>query len=129
MRSSQRKLCEGVVVEVGGIPRCRAVTALAGLREPGLNVRRVVGFVEVVQVTTDASGWGIGVIAADVAGRTIQGCVCARERVAGELQVVEPCAHPVIHAMALGTGRWKLELRVIRLRLLKITGVAAVAVG
>lgn len=116
------------MIESSRIPRGRAVTGLTSLRESGLRVRGVRGFVEVVQVATDASGWRVRVVAADVASRAVEGCVGPGQCEASELEVIELSAKPVIHAMTLGAVGGKLQLCMIRLRRLKVLRMAAVAI-
>jgi len=107
VRAGQRELRESVVIESRRIPRGSAVAALASGWEAGLGVRRIVGLIEVRQVTSDASRWRIVELPACVAGGTIQRRVRAGQGEAGELQVIELGAHPVVHRVALLAGDWQ----------------------
>ena len=71
VRSGQRKLRKRTVIEGRRVPRCGAMTLLAGLGEAGLDVRRIVGLIEVRQVTAHAGGGRAGVLSAHVAGRAV----------------------------------------------------------
>ena len=64
-----------------------------------------------------------------MAGHTVERGMGARQRKAGELQVIELCAQPVIHPVTLRAISRELKLRVIRLRRLKLVRVAAIAIG
>ena len=77
VRSRQRKLREGSVIEGCRIPCARVVAGLAGRREPRLRVRRIVGLVEVRHVAADARRRGTDKLASGMAGIAVQGSVRA----------------------------------------------------
>ena len=129
VRAGERELGERVVVERGRVPRRSVVTALTGLGKARLHVRWIAGLVEVRQVAADAGGRSPGIFSADVASGAVQGGVRSSERKAGELEMVELGAHPVVHAVALRTGRRKVQRHMARSRGLEFLGVAAVAIG
>lgn len=105
------------------------MTGLTSLGEGCLYVRRIVGFVEVVEVAADASGRCAGELPAYVASEAIKRGMGASKGEARQLQVIKLGSQPVVHAVALGAVSRELELGVIRLGGLKVLGMATVAVG
>ena len=101
MPTGQRELRECVVIEGRRIPCARAVAGLAGHREPGLGMGRIIGLVEVRHVAAVASRRRVVELPTRVACGAIQGRMCSGQREAGELQVIELRAHPVVHRVAL----------------------------
>ena len=72
VRTGQRELGEGVVIERRRIPRARVVALLARGREVRLCVRRVVRLIEIREVASDASSRSSSKLAACVARVAIQ---------------------------------------------------------
>ena len=99
--AGQRELRESIVIERRRIPSAGGVASLASRREAGLRMRRIVGFVEVRHVAAVAGGRRVVEFPSCVAGSTIQRGVCARQREAGEFQVIKLRANPIVHRMAL----------------------------
>ena len=80
MRSRQRELGKGVVIESRRIPGARVVASLAGGREAGLRVRRVVGLIEVRQVATGTVRAVQFEVVVHVALIAHQVCMCPGQR-------------------------------------------------
>ena len=99
--TGQRELRECVVIEGRRIPGARAVAGLAGRREPGLGMGRIIGLVEIRHVAAVASRRRVVELPTRMACGAIQGRMCASQRESGELQVIELRAHPVVHRVAL----------------------------
>jgi len=108
------------VIESRRIPGAGVVASLARRRESCLRVGRIVGLVEVRHVTPDAGSWSPYELVACVACIAVQGCVRPRQSETRELQVVELCAHPVVHRVALFAGRRQIQRDVIDARRLRI---------
>lgn len=113
VRTSQRKFRERIVIKGRRIPGAGVVASLASGRESRLRVRRIAGFVEVRHVTADAGCRRPYKLAAHMASVAVQGGVRPRQGKPRELQVVELCAHPVVHRMALFAGRRQIQCNVI----------------
>jgi hypothetical protein len=127
VRSGQRELRERIVVKRCRIPRAAVVAGLAGGGEAGLSVRRIVGLVEIRQVTADAGGRCASELPADMAGIAIQRRVCPGQCESRELQMVELGAHPVVHGVALFAGRRQVQRDVINSSRLCICEILLVA--
>lgn len=104
VRTGQRELRKGAVIEGRRIPRGSAVAGLARGREAGLGVWRIVGLIKVRHVASVAGRGRVVKLPARMTGRAIQRRVRASQGEAGELQVIELRAHPVVHGMALLAG-------------------------
>ena len=114
VRSGQRELRKSIVVECRRIPGAGVVTSLASRREPGLRVRRIVGLVEVRHVAATAGCWRARELSSCVAGIAVQRRVRAHQRKARNRQMVELCAHPVVHGVTLVAASGELESDVIQ---------------
>lgn len=68
------------VIEIRSCPVRGGMALLTGLRDAGLGVVRVIGFVEVRKVATDAGSVGDGVVVVDVAGFAADGSVGTGQR-------------------------------------------------
>ena len=99
----QREFAESIVIKRRGLPRGSAVAGLAGLREAGLGVGRVIGRLEGGKMAAHASGGRPREFSSQVAGRAGQRDVCSSQRESRKLQVVKRGAEPVIRAVALFT--------------------------
>ena len=64
-------------------------------------MRRIVGLVEIRQMAANAGGRGVVELSSRMASAAIERCVGARQREAGELQMVKLGAHPVVHGVAV----------------------------
>ena len=76
------------------------MAGLAGGREPGLCVWRVVGGVEILLVAANAGRWCPCVFPADMANEAIERRVYSGQREAREFKVVEFRACPAVHGVA-----------------------------
>ena len=123
----QRELRKHVVIERRRIPAARIVASLTGRREAGLGVRRIICLVEIRQMAANAGSRRTYELPTRVAGRAVQRGVRSSEGESSELQVVELCAHPVVHGMALLTTRGQIQLHVVQTRGLGIDKVSLVA--
>ena len=99
---SQRKAGCGVV-KAGSSPVSSVVALLAGLREVGLHVVRIVGGLEIGQVAGHASCVCDGVVVVDVALRALHAGVGTRQRESGG-GVIELGRHPRGGVVALLTS-------------------------
>jgi len=99
--AGQRELRKGIVIEGRRIPRAGVMAGLAGRREPGLGVRRIVGLIKVRHMTAHTGCRGIHELPAGVASAAIERCVRTDQRETSELQMVKLRAHPVVHRVAL----------------------------
>ena len=129
VRAGQRELGKRVVIEGRRIPCACVVAGLASGGEVRLCVRRIVGLVEVRQVTANAGCRQHGELAARVAGAAIQARVRAGQRkMRGRVRsMIELRAHPVVHRVALFARGRKTEGNVIDASRLSIDKVALMA--
>ncbi len=123
----QRELRKHVVIERRRIPAARIVASLTGRREAGLRVRRIICLVEIRHMAAYAASRRTYELPTRVAGCAIQRGVRSSEGESGELQVIELCAHPVVHGVALVTTRGQIQLHVVQARGLGIDKVSLVA--
>ena len=114
VRAGQREVREGVVIKGGWIPGAGVVAGLARGWESGLRVGGIVGLVKVGQVAAYAGRRSIGELPARMARRAVQRGMRSRQREPGELQVVKPRAHPVVHGVALFAGGGEIQRDVIQ---------------
>ncbi len=110
----EREFRERVVIEVGHIPRARVMASLAGGGEARLRMRRIACLIEVRQVATHAGGRRSREFPTHVTRRAIQRGVRTGQRKAGELQMVELRAHPVVHGVALFATGGQVQLHVVQ---------------
>ena len=130
VRTGQRKLGKGVVIESRRLPGGRGVAALACLRESSLHVIRVCRLLEIGKVTADASRGCTRELASDMAGGAVQRNVGAGQGEAGHFQVVELGAGPGVHPVTLFAGSRKTGRHMIWTRGgLILLGMAGVTLG
>lgn len=129
MGAGQRESSRAVV-EARPRPRQRCVALRASLRETRGSVGRILGVVEIVQVTPDAIGRSPLKLSANVALRTRQAGVRAGQGEAGECRVIEDSSRPGVRVMALRARLRESRFRVIGIgRGIKVFQVAGDAVG
>lgn len=102
------------VIELGVEPGSGVVAQLALLRESDLYVRRAVRRSEVFRMTPVAVRRGALKFASDMAGGAFQRGVCASQRKASELQVIELRPEPGVGTMAGLTSGREIKHFVIR---------------
>ena len=113
-----------VVIETGRNPRCRVVAHLALLRKPGGCMVRIVGVLEILEVTGHAQGTEISELPAHMAGLALQGGMRAGERKTAQ-SVIEGGVSPGNRAVTDGAIRREPAADVVGVgRLLKIGHVA-----
>ena len=86
---------------------------LAGRRKACLRVRGIVGLVEVCQVAAHAGCGRPRKLSTHVTGGAIEIGVGSRKGKSGELEMVELCAHPVVHRVTLFASGGQIQLHVI----------------
>ena len=99
VRSGQRELRKGAVVERRGIPRAGAMASLTSGREAGLRVRRIVGLIKVRHMATHTACRRQRELAARVAGVAVQARMRPGQGKARD-RMVELGAQPVVHRVA-----------------------------
>ena len=104
-----------------------ASTAIA--RQSECYVRGILAVVEVRSVAGVALGGSCREVIVDVAGRTCQGRVSARERVSGVFQMVELRAHEVVHRVARFARGGEVQRHVIDDRRQEVFLMARIAGG
>lgn len=98
VRPGQRP-ARGRVIECGRRPRGCVVTDFTLLRETRRDVIRIVGSLEILQVTTHASRIADVVVSVQMTLRALHARVGPGQREAG-LRVIERCRHPCRRAVA-----------------------------
>lgn len=106
MRPGERET-DQAVIKAGRLPCVRVVAGLASLRQMQADMAGVRGLLEVRQVAACAIRGCTFEFVANVAGRTVQRGMHSGEREAGVLQMIEGHPKPVVHLVALITGRRK----------------------
>jgi len=114
VRPCQRP-ARGRVIECGRRPRGCVVTDFTLLRETRRDVIRIVRSLEILQVTTHATGIADVVVSVQMALRALHARVGPGQREAG-LRVIEGCRHPRRGRMANITGLRHARRRMIRIR-------------
>lgn len=129
MLADQREIRGLVVIEGGVEPTGRVVAGGAHPRDKTrLRVRRIIGGGVILRMATVAICGSPLEFAADVAGRTVQGCVHPGQSKAGEFQVIEFRPEPCIGTVTGLARRGKSQGSVIGSdRLLEIGGVTGQA--
>ena len=94
-----------------------------------LHVRRILAVVEIGLMAREASGRRAFEHVVQVTCCAGQRCVCAGERVASYLQVVELRIEPRAHCVTRLAGGWKVRGDVVKHRSVKVFLMAGVAGG
>jgi len=129
VRPGQRE-ARGRVIKRRAVPRCCVVALLTGLRESRLHVIRIRRIVEVLDVARSAIGGRPDKVAIDVALRTGDVGVRARQRELRKGIVIESRRIPRARVVAGLTGSREASLRMRRIvRLVEVRQVAAHASG
>jgi hypothetical protein len=103
------------MIESCRLPSCSSVASRAGRGESRFGVRRVVGAVVILGVAGVTIRGRALVLAADVAGYTIEGRMRSCQRVSRKLQVVEFRTQPAIRGVTCLAGGRKVQRRVARI--------------
>lgn len=101
VRSGEREL-RLIVVERRRLPRYRGVASLARCRNASRRVIRILGAVVVFGVAAEAVGARALELASDMARGAFQRRVRTRQRKARQLQMIERCREPRVHAGMAG---------------------------
>lgn len=125
MRTGQRELGHGVVIELHTQPVHRAVAHRTFLREARRLVGRILCSVEILQMATGAGGASAGEVVIQVTGGAIDARMRTRQRKAGELGMIELRAQPAIHRVALLAIRGVANAGVARVVGLRVVGGVA----
>ena len=112
--AGERKSRKCVVVEAGGLPGRGVVACLALLRETGLDMRWVSGFLEVRKVTSHTSGGRTLELPAHVTIAALQLSMGSKQCEPGDFQVIEFRSRPGVQAVALFAVRRKASCLVGR---------------
>jgi len=124
MSASQRET-HRVVIEICRRPGRSGVTILASLRQSQSKVTGIVGLLKIRQVTAHTRRRRPFILSARVTGHAIQTRVHARQRKAGELQVIEFRAQPRVDRVTLLALRRETRRNVIRFSRLLIRALVA----
>src|SRR5579864_8615504 len=128
VRTRQRELGKGVVIESRRIPRAGAVAGLAGCGEASLGVRWVAGLVEIRHVAAHATGRRVRELAAGVTGVAIQARMRPSQRKIGwRPRMVKLRAQPVVHGVALVARGGEVEQDVVQPGRLRVDEIALMA--
>ena len=115
VRTGQRELRKGIVVECCRIPGTRAVTSLASRRESSLRMRRIIGLVEIRHVATHAIRRRGVESSARMTRAAVQGRVRPGQReIRGWPGMIKLRPQPVVHGVALLTPGGKPEPHVVK---------------
>lgn len=106
------------------------MAGLAGLGKSALHMVRIGGLLKVGQMAAHAVGRSAGEFSSDMAGVALESCMRSGQGKAGEFQMIEFGAEPVIHTVALFAGGGKSSGDVARAGCaLVVLGVTRVALG
>ena len=103
--STRQRESNRIMIEARGLPGGGRMAILASLRKPERYVIRIVGFLEIGQVTADTGGRCSSVFTSSVACRAIQRCVHSGKSVACERGVIKSGVLPIVNRVAVFARR------------------------